>query len=74
MLGLMFGMLGKTISQKIGFNISCKGDNLHERSKLIFFENKKNTIILSSAELHVAHRVVKVKLIYLYNIYKRIHS
>ena len=28
--------------QKIGFDISCKGDNLHEMSNPIFWENKKN--------------------------------
>ena len=28
--------------QKIGFDILCKGDNLHEMSNPIFWENKKN--------------------------------
>ena len=42
------------------FNISCKlEDILHEMSKTIVWENKKNIINLSSVEL--AHRVVKIK-------------
>ena len=35
------------------------GDNLHEMSNLVFLENNKNIINLSSAEF--AKRVVKVK-------------
>ena len=34
------------------------GDNLHEISNPVFWENKKNTVNLSSAE--IAKRVVKV--------------
>ena len=44
--------------QKTGFDISCKGDNLHEMSNPIFWEKEEQYINLSSAEL--AKRVVKV--------------
>ena len=36
------------------------GDNLHELSKPVFWENKKNAIIESSAEF--AQRVVKINI------------
>ena len=36
------------------------GDNLHEKSKHIFLENKKDVINLSSAEL--AQRMARVKI------------
>ena len=38
------------------------GDNLHEVSNPVFWENKKNTINLSSAEL--AYSAVKVKVLF----------
>ena len=39
--------------------IVSNGENLHEMSKPVFWENKENIINLSPAEL--AQRVIKVK-------------
>ena len=40
--------------------IVSNGDNLHEMSDNVFWENKKNSISLSSSE--IAQRVVMVKI------------